>query len=287
MGEGEKGSRQANGSSGAAPRQRRPSASDVGEDGEMPPGDLARLLAAVGVLLGSHAASDLVVMPRAELERREYAAYGQGWRDAAAQYHRPAEWADGLPATDAGDRTPGQAAVIPFRRRIPHGTQGAHDDARRDVTDPAGTAPSEETLAGPAHPAVETADTADPTAPETARPGSAAPAPAGPGTARPAPAAPDLAGSAAPGPATPMDPAPSGPAKPKDPAPPGPGSTGPASGDPAPADGARPEPPAPARPRSATPSRPPAFAPKSRRSKVPTIPRLPRPRRQARPDEQD
>ncbi|MFJ6431462.1 hypothetical protein [Streptomyces sp. NPDC091416] len=219
----------------------------------MPPGDLAQLLAAVGVLLSSHSAGDLVVVPREELERREFAAYGQGWRDAVAHFHQHAEWADGLPAGEADDRTPGQAAVIPFRRRI---TRGARDEARRDTTrregtDLAGAAPPK-ALAGPARPVPDAADPA----------------------AREAPGLPPIV-------PVPAD------AGPTDHTPTGPGAANRGRGDPAPVDGDRagpdgapPGPPPPTRP--AIPPPPPAFAPKSRRSKVPTIPRLPRPRRQGR-----
>ncbi|MER7725503.1 hypothetical protein [Streptomyces sp. NPDC096323] len=280
MVEGEKGSRQANGSPEAAPCQRRPKVPDVGEGRKMPPGDVARLLAAVGVLLGSHAPSDLVVVPREELERREFAAYGQGWRDSAAQKHRVAEWADGPPAADADDRTPGQAAVIPFRRRL---TSGVRDDARSGVADLPGPA-SARAITGRLRPTPDAADPPDPettgptpsppaptghdTAPAPTGPGSAAPAPTGPGSMAPAPTGP---GSAAP---APTDPGPAAPA------PADPGSTDPPSTGPVPVD-AQLDTPALARP--ATPARPPAFVLKNRRSKVPTIPRLPRPR-QGRPD---
>ncbi|MEU9953014.1 hypothetical protein [Streptomyces sp. NPDC047939] len=228
----------------------------------MPPGDLARLLAAVGVLLGSHSAGDLVVVPREELERREFAAYGQGWRDAVTHWHQHAEWADGLTAGEADDRTPGQAAVIPFRRRITHGArdEAQRDTTRREGTDHAGAAPPK-ALAGPARPAP---DAADPAAREAAGPPPIVPGP-GPADARPTDH-------------TPTDHTPTGT---------GPGATNRGRGDPAPVDGVRAGPDG-ARPgsppltRPAIPPRPPAFAPKNRRSKVPTIPRLPRPRRQGR-----
>lgn len=260
MGEGEKGSRQAHGPCEAAARQRRPVVRGVGEGGGMPPSDLAQLLAAVGVLLGSHSADELVVLPREELERREFAAYGQGWRDAAAQYLQRAEWADGLPAADAGDRTPGQAAVIPFRRRT---TLGAHDAAQRGGAGPAGTAP--------------------PGALEPARPGGSL-EPARPGESlEPAPLSADTADRESVGP-RPVVPGPAG-VRSVDPMSVGSGATDRATDragvDPVPADGVRPGPLPPSRP--AVSPLPPAFATKSRRSKVPTIPRLPRPRRQGSP----
>ncbi|MEU1124141.1 hypothetical protein ABZ371_11335 [Streptomyces sp. NPDC005899] len=291
MGESDKGSRPANGSSGAAPRHRRPPATDVGEGGEMPSGDLARLLAAVGVLLGSHAAGDLVVVPREELERREYAAYGQGWRDAADLYYRSAGWADGLPAADAGARTPGQAAVIPFRRRAAHGTRDdAPSDTRDDTpSDGASDTPSDKRDETPSDAPSDTPNRAGPlpAAPPTgpARPVAGAEGPSASEAAGPGPAVPDTTPGdtvhSAPGTAR------TGPAVPGPTRPPrrGSGAENPAPGGSPPSDGPRPDPLA--RPGSATPSRPPAFAPKSRRSKVPTIPRLPRPRRRGRPEGQD
>ncbi|MGW6202703.1 hypothetical protein ACWF9B_03520 [Streptomyces sp. NPDC055089] len=249
----------------------------------MPPSDLAQLLAAVGVLLGSHSADELVVLPREELERREFAAYGQGWRDAAAQYLQRAEWADGLPAADAGDRTPGQAAVIPFRRRATHGAQ---DAAQRGGAGPAGpTRPG-----GPLEPAppggpLEPARPGGPVEParpeeplEPARPEE---------PLEPAPLSADTADRESVGP-RPVLPGPAG-VRPTDPMSAGSGvadrATDRAGVDPVPADGVRPGPLPPSRP--AVSPLAPAFAPKSRRSKVPTIPRLPRPRRQGSPGGQE
>lgn len=291
MVEGEKGSRQANGSSEAVSRQRRP-VPDAGEGEEMPPGDLARLLAAVGVLLGSHAAADLVVVPREELERREFAAYGHGWRDAAAQYHQLAEWVVGLPVTDADGRTPGQAAVIPFRRRV---ARGARDEARRDGSELAGTGPAKALIRSP-RPAT---GAADPAAREAADPTRPAPdAAAGPASATPMAPGPAAPAPGAPGPTRPGVEAPAPPSPPVPPARAGTGAAEPgsASADAARADEVRPGPavlsrpagpPSTSSPPSPPPSSsPPAFASKSRRSKVPTIPRLPRPRRQGSPDGQ-
>ncbi|MFJ2708289.1 hypothetical protein ACIO3R_34575 [Streptomyces sp. NPDC087428] len=292
MVEGEKGSRQANGSSEAVSRQRRP-VPDAGEGEEMPPGDLARLLAAVGVLLGSHAAADLVVVPREELERREFAAYGHGWRDAAAQYHQLAEWVEGLPVTDADNRTPGQAAVIPFRRRV---ARGARDEARRDGSELAGTGPAKALIRSP-RPAT---GAADPAAREAADPTRPAPDPAaGPASATPMAPGPAAPAPGAPGPTRPGVEAPAPPSPPVPPARAGTGAAEPgsASADAARADEVRPGPAVLSRPAGppstssppsspSTSSSPPAFASKSRRSKVPTIPRLPRPRRQGSPDGQ-
>ncbi|WP_328318859.1 hypothetical protein [Streptomyces sp. NBC_00388] len=239
MVEGEKGSRHANGSSGGAPRQRRPAAPAAGEDAGQPPGDLAQLLASVGALLGSHAAEDLVVLVREELERREFVAYGRGWRDAAAQYHQSAEGADAVRAGEAGDRVPGQAAVIPFRRREryerPEQPQLRPRSEDSGLTDAYGET-YDDTYGGPYG--------AEPL----------------PGEASPADAA--ETGAAAPA-----------------------GAVCAAVPEPRTARGPRRRPPAPEAPAAASPR--PAFAPKSRRSKVPTIPRLPRSRGRGRPDEDE
>ncbi|MGV9312278.1 hypothetical protein ACWDR0_08770 [Streptomyces sp. NPDC003691] len=78
-------------------------------------GDLPELLALVGRLLEAHSPDDIAVLLREELDRREIEAYATGWRDAAAEYG-PA-LAEALAAARPlrlVDRTPGQAAVIPF-----------------------------------------------------------------------------------------------------------------------------------------------------------------------------
>ncbi|MEU9555080.1 hypothetical protein [Streptomyces fumanus] len=84
------------------------------------PGDLARLLAAVGALLERYEPGELEIVAREERERAEFEAYGQGWRDAVTQYRSLIELATavgGLGDGTGSGRTPGQAAVIPFRRR--------------------------------------------------------------------------------------------------------------------------------------------------------------------------
>ncbi|MFE2374848.1 hypothetical protein [Streptomyces sp. NPDC059398] len=257
MVEGEEGSRQANGSSAGAPCQRRTAEPDAGEDtGPPPPGDLAQLLAAVGALLESHAADDLVVLVREELERREFAAYGRGWRDAAAQYHQLAGRA-GEDGDEPGDRVPGQAAVIPFRRK-----------ERYDRVEPAQLRPRS---GGPGSADPYRDPYGDRAAGRRDEPepgGRAAPAT---GRARPEPHRADTHLS------------PSRPAEPVE------VSVAAALGsvltsppDPRAPRGARLRPSAPDVP--AAPSPRPAFATKSRRSKVPTIPRLPSPRRRGSPD---
>ncbi|XQE81588.1 hypothetical protein ACN24L_25280 [Streptomyces microflavus] len=55
---------------------------------------------------------------RAELERRELRAYSHGWRDAAAHFEPAVEVARtaNLRTLRLVGRTPGRAAVIPFRQ---------------------------------------------------------------------------------------------------------------------------------------------------------------------------
>ncbi|WP_299532187.1 hypothetical protein [uncultured Streptomyces sp.] len=292
MVEGEKGSRQANGPSEAVPRQRRSAVGGAEGDEAMPSGDLARLLAAVGILLGGHAPGDLVVLPREDVERREFAAYGKGWRDAMAQYDEVAARVGSLPA-EGGDRTPGQAAVIPFRRR---GTSRVRGVAPRDAgtagevpgpQGPADRAPAEHVVAVP--------DAADSVRvnPEPADPDPVAAAPNAPGRAAPAPAAyeaPEPAvGEPAPTAATPAAepgpgdraPAPDDPAAEPGPPAPEPGPPAPEPGPPAPEPGPTTSEPTPTPEAPSSPA--PVFAPKNRRSKVPTIPRLIRAPKKGRP----
>ncbi|WP_371536321.1 hypothetical protein OG210_12300 [Streptomyces sp. NBC_00466] len=246
MVEGEKGSRQVNGSSGSMPRQRRSAAPEAGEDaGQSPPGDLTQLLAAVGALLEGHAADDLVVMLREELERREFAAYGRGWRDAAAQYHQLVEMVGRVRTGETGGRVPGQAAVIPFRRRErydrpefpqlrPRAGGPEQADPYRDPHRDSYADPHRDQYGDPLH--RTGAHRVPPLPADPPEPDPAAPR----GTARTAP----------PGPRPPR--------------------------------GSRLRPSAPD--AAADPSPGPAFAPKNRRSKVPTIPRLSGPRDRDRPD---
>ncbi|MEW1546651.1 hypothetical protein [Streptomyces tsukubensis] len=85
--------------------------------GTPPDGDLPGLLALVGHLLEAHSPDRIAVLLREELDRREVEAYAMGWRDAAAEYAPALEEALAAAATRPlrlVDRTPGQAAVIPF-----------------------------------------------------------------------------------------------------------------------------------------------------------------------------
>ncbi|WP_103534799.1 hypothetical protein [Streptomyces sp. SM11] len=99
------------------------------------------LLAELGALLDGHEPHKVVVLLRAELERRELLAYSHGWRDAAAHYESAVEAARTASRRPLrlveSTRTPGQAAVIPFRQegrggdvREPDGRHGRDDPAR-------------------------------------------------------------------------------------------------------------------------------------------------------------
>ncbi|MEU3598810.1 hypothetical protein ABZ714_08780, partial [Streptomyces sp. NPDC006798] len=83
--------------------------------GEPPADGLPELLALVGRLLEGHAPAEIAVLLREELDRREIEAYAKGWRDASDEYGPALE--EALAAARPlrlVDRTPGQAAVIPF-----------------------------------------------------------------------------------------------------------------------------------------------------------------------------
>ncbi|MFE9258963.1 hypothetical protein [Streptomyces sp. NPDC006879] len=78
--------------------------------------DLPGLLAQLGRLLGERSPSDVAILLREDIERRELRAYAHGWQDAAAEYGPALEEARlgrTRPLRLVG-RTPGQAAVIPF-----------------------------------------------------------------------------------------------------------------------------------------------------------------------------
>ncbi|AZM76130.1 hypothetical protein D1J63_14965 [Streptomyces sp. KPB2] len=96
------------------------------------PDDYAGLLAMLGHYLDRHAPDEVVVLLRAELDRRETAAYASGWRDAAARYEpalAEARAANGR-ALRLVRRAPGQAVVIPLRQEGPE-TDGADPDGAR------------------------------------------------------------------------------------------------------------------------------------------------------------
>ncbi|GAA4905183.1 hypothetical protein ACFPM3_30145 [Streptomyces coeruleoprunus] len=109
-----------------------------------PADDLPGLLAVLGQYLERHAPDEVVVLLREEIERREFRAYADGWRDAGVHYERALEEARaaaGSRTLRLVGRTPGRAAVIPF----PDQRQERHDDAA-EADQPGerdgGTAPS-------------------------------------------------------------------------------------------------------------------------------------------------
>ncbi|MEU4653081.1 hypothetical protein AB0G32_03865 [Streptomyces sp. NPDC023723] len=171
MVEGEQGSRQAKGSSA-----------------------LGQLLAEVGALLEQYEPGELEVVPRDARERAEFDAYGQGWRDAAAQYRSLIDLVTAAAVPGSG-RTPGQAAVIPFRRRERPDRAGQGMRRERAGGDPGGGR-------------TEKQGTSSGRDDEGTRPGTPAepgtlPVPAGPDERRPEAEAPEAAGTdAATGPDT-------------------------------------------------------------------------------------
>ncbi|MEU6589702.1 hypothetical protein ABZ923_10830 [Streptomyces sp. NPDC046881] len=74
-------------------------------------GELRRTLAER--LRGRPLPPDLVVTTRSEIERREFRAYGQGWRDRGEHEARRAE------GTDPAARTADGAKVLPFPQSPP------------------------------------------------------------------------------------------------------------------------------------------------------------------------
>ncbi|QDY78513.1 hypothetical protein [Streptomyces qinzhouensis] len=99
--------------------------------------DLPGVLALVGRLLEAHSPDEIAVLLREELDRREVEAYASGWQDAVAEYAPALE--EALAAAAARplrlvDRTPGQAAVIPFPQdfQSPRGQTGEGVAADRE-----------------------------------------------------------------------------------------------------------------------------------------------------------
>ncbi|MET8497764.1 hypothetical protein [Streptomyces microflavus] len=117
-----------------------PGGSGTPPAGAPEPETYAALLAELGALLDAHEPHEVVVLLRAELERRELRAYSHGWRDAAAHFEPAVEAARtaNLRTLRLVGRTPGRAAVIPFRQEDragePRGAEhedGLPDDAGR------------------------------------------------------------------------------------------------------------------------------------------------------------
>ncbi|MEU6956664.1 hypothetical protein [Streptomyces sp. NPDC045714] len=98
--------------------------------GDPAPETYAALLAELGGLLDAHEPHEVVVLLRAELERRELRAYSHGWRDAADHFEPAVEAARAasLRTLRLVGRARGRAAVIPFRSE---GFDGEPHDAGR------------------------------------------------------------------------------------------------------------------------------------------------------------
>ncbi|MFF9632716.1 hypothetical protein [Streptomyces fradiae] len=210
---------------------------------------LPGLLGLLGRLLEGHAPDEIALLLREELERREFKAYADGWRDAALHFTplvEEARAARGRPLRLV-DRTRGRGSVIPFPRdrRLPY---AADPDPAPKHPDPAPKRPAPGHGRKHGYEAAGDGATAEEPASRTAAepPPTAAAAPLDAPTTPTAPAAPGRADPAGPGPAA---------------AP----ASHPAGSDEA---------------SSSAPRH--AFVPKSRGSKVPTIPRIATPRRPRR-----
>ncbi|WP_274032219.1 hypothetical protein [Streptomyces sp. MMBL 11-1] len=94
-----------------------PGTAGVAPPGGPAPETYAALLAELGGLLDAHEPHEVVVLLRAELERRELRAYSHGWRDAADHFEPAVEAARAasLRTLRLVGGAPGRAAVIPFR----------------------------------------------------------------------------------------------------------------------------------------------------------------------------
>jgi len=114
-------------------------------DGDpLPTGEeLSRLMARFGQLLEQHEPGDVVVVPRAEWERRETAAYAAGWQDAAEEYRAhiaAARWEGWLGRWRPLRAVDGPGEVIPFpSERLPAEPDEA---ATADTDEAGGTDPS-------------------------------------------------------------------------------------------------------------------------------------------------
>ncbi|CAL9501896.1 hypothetical protein [Streptomyces sp. enrichment culture] len=234
------------------PAAERPRAGEPPSSDDLP--GLPGLLALLGRLLEGHAPEEIAVLLREEIERREYAAYSHGWRDAVGHFTPLLEEARGARARPLRlvDRLRDRASVIPFPRdrHLPY------------AADPDLVPEAEVLGAGPAAPPGAGADTGQTT--ERA-PGSAA---AKPSTG---PATPSVKRSGEPGSSGRSgDAASSGAPADSD------GGQGASQGD----GGSAAESEEGGSPDSSAPRH--AFVPKSRSSKVPTIPKIAAPRRPRR-----
>lgn len=119
-----------------------PGGRGAGPEPTEPPDGLSALLAALGAHLERHSPAGVAVLLRSELERREFLAYANGWRDAADRDEPAPEQARRI----AGSRrlrlvgsTPGRPAVIPFRQDAP--ASAADEGAPAATPAPARRAP--------------------------------------------------------------------------------------------------------------------------------------------------
>ncbi|MGW0560436.1 hypothetical protein ACWDZ4_07325 [Streptomyces sp. NPDC003016] len=233
-----------------------------GEKGESAPisaDDPLGLPGSLGRLLDEHTPEEVAALLREESDRREFHAYAKGWRDAAAHFTPALEEARLTRARTLRlvEDTPGQAAVIPFLKDRNYSVNKAAEHADEPGTRGRTPAPDSATN----HPGAVDGDAAatgntSGRSEKPAKPGRAVTSRTGttPVTEAPAP----------PGPSTETRaPAPEPTGTPESTGTPEPAST------PEPADTPEPA----GRPAASRSARP-AFAPKSRSSKVPTIPRL-------------
>ncbi|MEU9466562.1 hypothetical protein AB0D78_07870 [Streptomyces avermitilis] len=74
--------------------------------------------------------ADLVVTTRAEIERREFRAYGQGWRDRGEHEERRGAATGTAPGTETARPPADGAKVLPFPHHHPSGppTARPHPD---------------------------------------------------------------------------------------------------------------------------------------------------------------
>ncbi|XMN07086.1 hypothetical protein ACK8N7_14035 [Streptomyces griseobrunneus] len=116
-----------------------PGGSGTPPAGAPAPETYAAPLAELGALLDAHEPHEVVVLLRAELDRRELRAYSHGWRDAAAHFEPAVEAARtaNLRTLRLVGRTPGRAGVIPFRQED-RGAEPRDADHEDDLPDGAG-----------------------------------------------------------------------------------------------------------------------------------------------------
>ncbi|MFD1828589.1 hypothetical protein ACFSJS_02775 [Streptomyces desertarenae] len=101
---------------------------------------LAELLASLDALADRYSPADLVVLPRAEVERREFRAYASGWQDAEEALRRAAEEAGRSPAErfrPPPDTGPADILTFPLHRAGRAGPPGVPAPRTPDAAEPA------------------------------------------------------------------------------------------------------------------------------------------------------